>query len=175
MATGILLFPFVCLANGGVVMILPFLGWPPMILAFFGIVPIEADSIKKYLDSAEKDKLHDNKKMLRYSFIANLATTLIGFLIAPALTALLVLLGQVPGVISILDRFIKTESDILLPFLICSLIVAFVISVFVERIIMRNFLKNDNKKNVDRAVLEANYKSYAFLVLISLVICLAIS
>lgn len=173
----LLLPPSIASANAGVPMI--FLTFPVMIFALIPIILIEAGILKKFL------KITYKKAFLSFG-LANLVTTIIGFPLSWGLLLVLELLttgGSCgPGFHNIGTSIITVivEAAWICPweehlfwmvpiaFIIC-LIIAFLISVWIEYLIIKRIFKNFDNKKVKKIVIIANSITYGLLIVLNLV------
>lgn len=173
----LLISPSVALANAGVPMI--FLSFPVMLFALIPIILIEARVLKKILEITYK-------KAIVPSGVVNLVTTIIGFPLSWGLLLGLELLTTSgscgPGFSNIGTSIVTViiESAWICPWenylywlipvaFIISLIVAFFVSVLVEYLILKKIFKDFDKQKIKKGVWIANFVSYSFLVILSLI------
>jgi hypothetical protein len=169
-----LMMPAICFANAGIPVIL--ISYPLMLAALIVIIPLEAFVIKKNLDKTNNN-FYNFWKIFWASFWANLATTAVGFPLAwlflllievfafvvasPSFYLHLYLLswawlGPLNGSLAYIMVGIATAIN---------LVIAFFLSVWIERKIIGKKLKKIDSPDIKKAVLKANIFSYIFLVL----------
>jgi len=158
---GVLMTPSLCLADvAAVAMVLPLAGGLMMVYSFIFIVLIEAIIIGKILNKIKGGYSYGSKQILKYSIIANLATTLIGLPVSVVVSNSLYTIVAIYALLDVLSAVIWIP--------VILFIFEFFISVFIETKIAYRFFKNARKEYLRKAIWIANIVSYLFLILFTI-------
>lgn len=156
---GLTMLPMVCVADGAAfAMIFPLIGSMVMAYSFIFIILIEAVIVRKIINKIQSSGSYGLKQVLKYSIVANLATTLIGIPVCYAISISLYLYT--------ID-FIYTPPIFLIVFILIptiSFIFEFFMSAYIETKIAYRFFKNVRKEYLRKAIWIANIVSYLLLI-----------